>query len=74
MLVYVYVYVYVGVDTVVPNYRNQAGVLVSEVLTFNGTLVRQGHGIYLGSSAQQGAPRRRLPPLTDRSAIRQRTG
>ena len=39
--------VYVGVSTVVINYRNQAGGLVSEVLTFDGDLVREGHGTYL---------------------------
>ena len=29
------------------NYRNQKGVLVSEVLTFRGSTVTQGHGCYL---------------------------
>jgi hypothetical protein len=38
---------YVGVSTLVINYRNQAGGLVSEVLTFEGSLVREGHGTYL---------------------------
>jgi hypothetical protein len=38
---------YVGVSTLVINYRNQAGGLVSEVLTFDGDLVREGHGTYL---------------------------
>ena len=38
---------YVGVNTLVINYRNQAGVVVSEVLTFDGSLVREGHGTYL---------------------------
>ena len=37
---------YVGVNTLVINYRNQAGGLVSEVLTFEGDLVREGHGTY----------------------------
>jgi ketosteroid isomerase-like protein len=46
--------VYAGVDTLVLNYRNQAGGLVNEVLIFDGGLVRQGHGTYLGSSAQAG--------------------
>ncbi len=46
--------VYAGVDTLVLNYRNQAGGLVNEVLTFDGDLVCQGHGTYLGSSAQAG--------------------
>jgi hypothetical protein len=39
--------VYLGVRTVVINYRNQSGGVVSEVLTFDGTLVREGHGTYL---------------------------
>jgi hypothetical protein len=39
--------VYVGIATVVINYRNQAGGLVNEVLTFNGGLVSEGHGTYL---------------------------
>jgi len=38
---------YVGIDTVVLNYRNQNGTLVSEVLRFDGTLVIEGHGAYL---------------------------
>lgn len=38
---------YVGVSTLVINYRNQVGGLVSEVLTFEGPLVREGHGTYL---------------------------
>ena len=38
---------YVGINTLVINYRNQAGGLVSEVLTFEGPLVREGHGTYL---------------------------
>jgi ketosteroid isomerase-like protein len=38
---------YVGVDTVVIAYRNQNGVPVVEVLTFEGDLVREGHGTYL---------------------------
>lgn len=41
--------VYVGVATLVINYRNQKGGLVSEVLVFDGPLVAQGHGTYLGS-------------------------
>lgn len=41
---------YVGVSTLVINYRNQAGGLVSEVLTFDGGLVREGHGTYLAQS------------------------
>ena len=38
---------YVGISTLVINYRNQAGGLVCEVLTFDGDRVRQGHGTYL---------------------------
>jgi hypothetical protein len=41
---------YVGVSTLVINYRNQAGGLVSEVLTFGGPLVREGHGTYLAEA------------------------
>jgi ketosteroid isomerase-like protein len=39
--------VYGGVDTMVINYRNQAGTRVCEVLTFGGDLVREGHGTYV---------------------------
>jgi len=39
--------VYAGISTLVINYRNQAGGVVSEVLTFDGPLVREGHGTYL---------------------------
>ena len=38
---------YAGVNTLVINYRNQSGGLVNEVLTFDGLLVREGHGTYL---------------------------
>lgn len=38
---------YVGIDTVVVNYRNQAGRLVDEVLRFEDGLVVEGHGTYL---------------------------
>ena len=38
--------VYRGVDTMVINYRNQNGALVNEVLSFDGDLVREGHGTY----------------------------
>ena len=41
---------YVGISTLVINYRNQAGGLVSEVLTFDGALVREGHGTYLAQA------------------------
>jgi hypothetical protein len=43
--------VYLGVATLVINYRNQAGGLVNEVLTFEGPLVSQGHGTYLAGEA-----------------------
>jgi len=46
--------VYAGIDTLVLNYRNQAGGQVCEVLTFDGDLVREGHATYLGASAQPG--------------------
>ena len=42
--------VYAGISTLVINYRNQAGGVVSEVLTFEGSLVREGHGTYLSES------------------------
>jgi hypothetical protein len=42
---------YVGVRTLVINYRNQVGGVVSEVLTFDGPLVREGHGTYLADAA-----------------------
>ena len=38
--------VYAGISTVVINYRNQVGGVVCEVLTFDGALVREGHGTY----------------------------
>jgi hypothetical protein len=41
--------VYRGESTLVINYRNHRGELVNEVLTFDGNLVRVGHGTYLGS-------------------------
>jgi hypothetical protein len=47
--------IYLGVDTIVINYRNQNGGLVSEVLKFEGTLVVEGHGTYLGEDANPGA-------------------
>jgi hypothetical protein len=37
---------YLGVDTIVINYRNHSGGLVSEVLTFDGPLVVVGHATY----------------------------
>jgi len=39
--------VYVGVSTLVINYRNHRGETVNEILTFDGGLVREGHGTYL---------------------------
>jgi ketosteroid isomerase-like protein len=41
--------VYLGVHTIVINYRNHAGRLVNEVLTFEGPLVIEGHATYLGN-------------------------
>jgi hypothetical protein len=35
---------------VVINYRNQVGGMVCEVLTFDGPLISQGHGTYLGQA------------------------
>ncbi|HEX3815883.1 MAG TPA: nuclear transport factor 2 family protein [Mycobacteriales bacterium] len=40
---------YHGLQTIVINYRNQLNGLVCEVLTFDGPLVVQGHGTYLGA-------------------------
>ena len=42
---------YVGVDCLVINYRNQKGGLVNEVLIFDGSLVAEGYGTYLGEDA-----------------------
>ncbi len=41
--------VYAGVSALVINYRNQKGARVCEVLVFDGPLVVQGHGTYLGA-------------------------
>ncbi|HEX6403855.1 MAG TPA: nuclear transport factor 2 family protein [Pseudonocardiaceae bacterium] len=38
--------VYTGIDTIVINYRNRAGQLVNEILSFDGGLVVAGHGTY----------------------------
>ncbi len=38
---------YVGVNVLVINYRNQRGMPVSEVLRFEGSLVKEGHGTYV---------------------------
>ena len=43
--------VYVGVGVLVINYSNQIGGLVNEVLVFDGDLVKEGYGTYLGESA-----------------------
>ncbi len=43
--------VYVGLHTLMINYRNQKGGLVNEAMTFDGTLVIQGPGPYLGTDA-----------------------
>jgi ketosteroid isomerase-like protein len=47
--------VYSGVDTVVINYRNQTGNLVSEVLIFNDGLVAAGHATYPDKANPAGA-------------------
>lgn len=36
----------IGVDTIVIEYRNQRGVVVDEILIFDGDCVRQGYGTY----------------------------
>jgi ketosteroid isomerase-like protein len=41
--------VYAGVSAVVISYHNQKGARVSEVLIFDGPLVVEGHGTYLGA-------------------------
>ena len=38
---------YLGVITIVIHYRNHSGGLVNEVLTFDGSLVNEGHATYL---------------------------
>ncbi|MFG1905649.1 nuclear transport factor 2 family protein [Kribbella sp. NPDC048928] len=46
------VHVYTGVSTIVINYRNHTGALVSEVLELNNHgLVERGHGTYLADDA-----------------------
>lgn len=53
--------VFAGVDAIVIQYRNQLGVTVSEVLVFDGALVRSGHGTYplgLDNPAGASAPRK----------------
>ena len=41
---------YVGVDTIVINYRNQRGMLVAEVLRFDGPLVVEGDAAHLSAA------------------------
>ena len=48
---------YVGVDCLVINYRNQKGSLVNEVLVFEGPLVAEGYGTYLGEDADPAGAR-----------------
>ncbi|MEW2131386.1 nuclear transport factor 2 family protein [Streptomyces sp. NPDC005435] len=48
---------YVGVDSLVINYRNQKGGLVNEVLLFDGPLVTEGHGTYLGEDTNPAGAR-----------------
>jgi len=56
--------VYAGIRTVVINYRNQAGGVVCEVLTFDGPLVIQGHGTYPAQARSdwRGNPGALAPP------------
>lgn len=44
--------VYPGVCAIVINYRNQVGGLVNEVLIFQDSLVREGHGTYLAAGSR----------------------
>jgi len=48
---------YVGVNCLVINYRNQKGGLVNEVLIFDGQLVAEGYGTYLGDEANPAGAR-----------------
>ncbi|MGI5473187.1 nuclear transport factor 2 family protein [Streptomyces sp. CA-132043] len=48
---------YVGVNSLVINYRNQKGGLVNEVLLFDGPLVNEGYGTYLGEDANPAGAR-----------------
>ncbi|MYT73557.1 MULTISPECIES: nuclear transport factor 2 family protein [unclassified Streptomyces] len=48
---------YAGVDCLVINYRNQKGGLVNEVLVFDGPLVADGYGTYLGEDANPAGAR-----------------
>ena len=47
--------VFAGKDSLVIQYRNQRGHSVSEVLLFDGSRVREGHGTYLLDTAHPGA-------------------
>jgi ketosteroid isomerase-like protein len=49
--------VYLGVDVVVINYRNERGHSVNEVLVFEGSRVRWGHGTYLGGGGDPAGAR-----------------
>ncbi len=60
---------YVGVQTLVINYRNQAGGLVNEVLVFDGALVAEGHGTYLARSGGQAQRRRSTPASAARLRV-----
>ena len=48
---------YVGVNSLVINYRNQKGGLVNEVLIFDGPLVTEGYGTYLGEDVNPAGAR-----------------
>ncbi|MFZ3554411.1 nuclear transport factor 2 family protein [Streptomyces sp. BH055] len=48
---------YVGVNSLVINYRNQKGGLVNEVLIFEGPLVTEGYGTYLGEDVNPAGAR-----------------
>jgi len=56
-----------GIDTLVLNYRNQAGGQACEVLTIRGDLVSEGHATYLGASAEVGGVRHRAEVAMGRS-------
>lgn len=48
---------YIGVNSLVINYRNQKGGLVNEVLIFDGPLVTEGYGTYLGDDVNPAGAR-----------------
>jgi ketosteroid isomerase-like protein len=48
--------VYVGVNAVVIQYQNQNGIHVSEVLIFDGALVKEGHATYADEAAKPAGP------------------